>query len=76
MSKPKHKRPPEPEITQELVDRFLAAYGWMARSRHARERTLYRIAEWQREQLSRLMLQQGIAGHERKWTDTVERRGK
>ena len=66
MGKPKHRHPPEPEITPELVDRFLAAYGWMARSRHARERTLYRIAEWQREQLSRLMLQQGIVEPERK----------
>ncbi len=63
---PKPKRRDEP-ITDAVVARFMAAYPWMATSRHPRDRLSYRIVEYLLDQNSQLKMK--LAG------ETVKEKG-
>jgi hypothetical protein len=51
--KAKHRDAP---ISDAVVARFMAAYPWMASSRHPRDRLAFRIVEWQADQISQLKM--------------------
>jgi hypothetical protein len=68
----KGQRPGDLPVTAELVRLFLTEYGWLAGSRHKRDRLAYRIIEWQANELSYLRLAAQAAERDPTWAERVK----
>lgn len=65
------KRRSDPPINATTAALFLEEYGWLAKSRHPRDRLAYRLVEFLMDQVAQARIAAGAVDDKGKWEKKI-----